>query len=387
VNGVRFHFATATEIFFGAGTCRLVPERVKALGAAAVFVTGKDGARAAAIVDATRAAGVTCVECRTRGEPTVEQAAEVLEAARANAASVVVSVGGGSAIDLGKAAAALLANPGDPLDYVEVIGRGKALSQPSVPFVAVPTTAGAGAEVTRNAVLAAPAHGFKVSMRSPLMLAQLAVVDPELTLGLPPELTASTGMDALTQLIEPYLSARANPLTDGFCVEGMRRVARSLGLAVRDGQDLAARTDMSLASLLGGLSLANAGLGAVHGFAAPIGGRFSAPHGAVCAALLPAVMRANLQALRAREPGSPALARFDTIARLLTGDEHAGAEGGLAWLERLREDLAIPGLSTYGIGAADTGDLVEAASRASSMRGNCIALDRDELRRALDASL
>jgi alcohol dehydrogenase class IV len=241
--------------------------------------------------------------------------------------------------------------------------------------------------VTRNAVLAAPGHGVKVSMRSPLMLARLAVVDPELTLGLPPALTASTGMDALTQLIEPYLSVRANPLTDGYCVEGMRRVARSLRNAVRDGQDLAARTDMALASLLGGLSLANAGLGAVHGFASPIGGRFAAPHGAVCAALLPAVMRANLDALRARDPGSPALARFDTVARLLTGDEHARAEDGLAWLDGLRQALAIPRLSAYGISAAHADDLVEAASRASSMRGNCIALERDELRRVLDASL
>jgi alcohol dehydrogenase class IV len=224
-------------------------------------------------------------------------------------------------------------------------------------------------------------------MRSPLMLARLAVVDPELSRDLPAAVTATTGMDALTQLIEPYLSVRANPLTDGFCVEGIGRVARSLRTAVRDGADMGARTDMALASLLGGLSLANAGLGAVHGFAAPIGGRFDAPHGAVCAALLPAVMRVNLEALHARQPHAPVVARFAAVAELLTADVRARAEDGLAWLEQLREDLAIPRLSHYGLGATHVSDLVEAASQASSMKGNCIALDAAELRRALEAAL
>jgi alcohol dehydrogenase class IV len=387
VNAVRFEFATATEIVFGEGARGQAADRVRSLGATALIVTGRDGSRAAWLVDALRAQGVAYVLYRAPGEPTVDEVAAARDTARAHGADVVVAVGGGSAIDLGKAVAALLANPGDPLDFIEVVGRGRVLSRPSVPCVTIPTTAGAGAEVTRNAVLGAPAHGVKASLRSPLMLPRLAIVDPELTLELPPSLTASTGMDALTQLIEPYLSVRANPLVDGFCVEGLRRVARSLRRAARDGQDLAARIDMSLASLLGGLALANAGLGAVHGFAAPIGGRFAAPHGAVCAALLPAVMRVNLDAVRARAPGSPALARLQTIARLVTGDEAARAEDGLEWLEQLREDLAIPRLSQYGLTSAHAADLVEAACHASSMRGNCIALERDELRRALESSL
>ena len=162
-----------------------------------------------------------------------------------------------------------------------MIGKGQALASPSLPFIAVPTTAGTGAEVTRNAVLASPEHRVKASLRSPFMLARLAVVDPELTYDLPPAVTASTGLDALTQLIEPYVSSRANPMTDSLCVEGMRRAARSLPRVFADGRDAEARLDMSLASLFGGLALANAGLGAVHGFAAAIGGAFDAPHGAV----------------------------------------------------------------------------------------------------------
>ena len=208
---------------------------------------------------------------------------------------------------------------GELLDYVEIIGRGQALTKPSAPFIAIPTTAGTGSEVTRNAVLASPEHRVKVSLRSPLMLARVALVDPELTYDLPPALTASTGLDALTQLIEPFVCLRANPMTDGLCVEGMRRAARSLRVAFTDGQNKSAREDMAVASLFGGLALANAGLGAVHGFAGPIGGMFPAPHGAVCAALLPHVMTANIRALRQRAPGSEALRRYDKVARLLTG--------------------------------------------------------------------
>ena len=205
------------------------------------------------------------------------------------------------------------------LDYLEIVGRGKALANRSAPFIAIPTTAGTGAEVTRNAVLASPEHQIKVSLRSPHLLPRLAVIDPELTYDLPPALTASTGLDALTQLIEPYVCLRANPMTDGDCVEGIHRVARSLREAVFNGQNKSAREDMAMASLFGGLALANAGLGAVHGFAGPIGGVFPAPHGAICAALLPQVMAANLRALRQREPDSLRCA-VTRVATLLTGN-------------------------------------------------------------------
>ena len=384
---VRFEFATATEIVFGAGTRAGVAERVASLGRTALVVTGHDASRAAWLHDGLRAAGVTTVAASTYGEPTIDTTREVLEVARQAKANVVVALGGGSPIDLGKAVAALLTNPGDPLDFVEVIGRGRPIAQRSAPLVALPTTAGAGTEVTRNAVLSARGAGVKVSMRSALMLPRLAVIDPELTLDLPPAVTAATGMDALTQVVEPFLSPRANPVVDGFCLEGMHRVSRSLRRAFLDGHDLDARTDMALAALLGGLSLANAGLGAVHGFAAPVGGRFPAPHGAVCAALLPGVMRVNLRALRARHASSPALQRFPVVARALTGRQDAAAEDGLAWLEQLRGDLGIPPLSRYGVTRADVASLVEAASRASSMKGNCVVLERDELVEALEAAL
>ena len=297
------------------------------MGSRALVVTGRSDAPSADVIASLHASGLPLVRWPVDGEPTIASARAAVEAARQHRADVVVACGGGSAIDLGKAVAALLANPGDPLDYLEVVGRGQALTERSVPFIAVPTTAGTGAEVTRNAVLSVPEARQKVSLRSPLMLPALAVVDPELTLALPPALTASTGMDALTQLIEPYVSVKANPLTDAICLEGLPRVARALRRAVADGNDLDARTDMALGSLFGGLALANAALGAVHGFAAPIGGRFPAPHGAVCAALLPHVMRANVRALEARGGDGDRLDRFVRVARLLTGDPDASACG------------------------------------------------------------
>jgi alcohol dehydrogenase class IV len=297
----------------------------------------------------------------------------------------VIAIGGGSAIDAGKAIAAIAANPGDVLDYLEVVGQGKPLPAAPVPFIAVPTTAGTGSEVTRNAVLGSPEHRVKASLRSPAMLPRVALIDPELTLGLPPAVTASTGLDALTQLIEPYVSCRANPLTDAFCIDGLRRAARSLARAFADGRDAEARASMSYASVLGGLALANAGLGVVHGFAAPIGGMFDAPHGAVCAAILPHGMAANIKALRARAPESPALARYEEIARVVTGDADATCEDGVAWVSALVSELGIPPLRAYGV--TDVANVVEKASRASSMKANPIPLNAEELTEALTSAI
>jgi alcohol dehydrogenase class IV len=212
-----------------------------------------------------------------------------------------------------------------------------------------------------------------------MMLPRVAIVDPDLTMDLPPHLTASTGMDALTQCIEPYVSCRANALTDLYCLEGIRRVARSLRTAFREGNDIEARTDMAYASLLGGLALANAGLGVVHGFAAPIGGMFEAPHGAVCAALLPYGIAANVDAMRSRAPQHVALARYDVIAAILTGDTDATADDGVAWLTGLCHDLEIQPLSRYGIRAEHTSDITSKAANASSMKANPIVLSDAEL--------
>jgi alcohol dehydrogenase class IV len=262
-----------------------------------------------------------------------------------------------------------------------------------VPCVAVPTTAGTGSEVTRNAVLGSPAHRRKASLRHPAMRPHVAIVDPELTLTLPPATTASTGLDALTQVIEPYVSSRATPITDALCLDGVRRVARSLRIAAfvsdrpSSADVLAARTDMSFASLLGGLALANAGLGVVHGFAAPIGGMFPAPHGAVCAGLLPHGMTANLRALRARAAHHPAIERYREIAVALTGDRRASADEGVAAVAALCADLRIPPLRAYGIGERHVEELVHEARRASSMKANPIALDDDDLKALLRAAL
>jgi alcohol dehydrogenase class IV len=301
-------------------------------------------------------------------------------------AEVIIGLGGGSVIDVGKAVAALLTNGGEPLDYLEVIGRGQSLTTPSAPCIAVPTTAGTGSEVTRNAVLYAAEHRVKVSLRSATMIPRLAVVDPELTHSVPAEVTATTGLDALTQVVEPFLSHTATPLTDAVCREGMVRAARSLRRAFADGTDAEAREDMALASLCGGIALANAKLGAVHGFAGPLGGLVKAPHGALCACLLPGVMSANLDALRQRQPDSPRIGRFDEVARLLTADPQADARAGVDWIRALVAELQVPSLQALGLEEADLPTAVEKARIASSMKGNPIALTDAELTAILRAA-
>ena len=358
---MNFEFATASRIIFGPGTARQVPELARGFGSRPLVVTGRNVERGLAVIEG--------MPFPVTGEPTVELVRSGVAAARE--CDVVVAVGGGSAIDTGKAIAALVTNSGEPLDYLEVIGRARSLEHPPLPLIAVPTTAGTGSEVTRNAVLGSPEHRVKASLRSPLMLPRIAVVDPELTRGLPPPVTASTGLDALTQLIEPFVSVRASAMTDMFCTEGICRVRRSLARAWREGGDLEARSDMSFASLLGGLALANAGLGAVHGFAAPIGGMFDAPHGAVCAALLPHAIDINIQALRDREPESPALRRYDEFG----------------WVAELVEQLEIPPLRPWGVTAAHVPELVEKAAKASSMKGNPLVLTRAELTEIAERAL
>jgi len=383
---MRFEFATATRILFGPGTLKEIGPSLAELGPRALVVTGANPARAEPLRRLLWDNGLAEWTWSINGEPKIEEVVAGARFVRANTIDLVIGFGGGSAIDAGKAIAALADNDGDVFDYLEVIGRGQPLTHRPLPFIAIPTTAGTGAEVTRNAVLASPEHRVKVSLRSPLMLPKLAVVDPELALGLPAALTASTGMDALTQLIEPFVSCRANPLTDGLCREGIVRAARSLRRACSHPDDLAAREDMAAASLFSGLALANAGLGAVHGFAAPIGGMFPAPHGAVCAALLPHAMEVNLRALRERQRNSAVLQRFTEIAHLLTTNPGATADDGVSWLRQLCADLKIPALGTYGISPADAAVLCDKAAQASSMKGNPLALTPDELREILNRS-
>ena len=381
-----FEFATATEIVFGRGSFESLGPRAASFGRRALVVTGSEAERTGAL-EHLGEAGVDATPLRITAEPTTAVASEGAARARESDCDVVVGVGGGSVLDGAKAIAALLTNGGEPLDYLEVIGAGRKIETPSAPFVAVPTTSGTGSEVTRNAVLASPEHRVKVSLRSVLMLPRLALLDPALTVSVPPEVTASTGLDALTQVLEPFVSSRANPMTDALCRDGLGRAARSLRRVCEDGTDLDAREDMALVSLYGGMALANAGLGAVHGFAGPLGGMLGAPHGALCARLLPGVITANVGALRQRASDSPVLARYAEVARILTGRPDAAPEDAAAWVGGLTEALSIPGLSAHGLTLADLETAVAQSRKASSMRGNPIELTDEELDHVLEDAL
>jgi alcohol dehydrogenase class IV len=384
---MRFELATAGRILFGPGTLKELEPIVADLGKRAFIVRGRNPDRTRHLEAIVRAANIHYSLFEVRGEPTIERIDAGVKQARDIEADLVIGFGGGSVIDSAKAIAALVTNPGPILEYLEVIGKGKQLALASIPCIAIPTTAGTGAEVTRNSVLASPAHKVKVSLRSPYLLPRLAIVDPMLTCDLPGSVTASTGLDALTQLIEPYVCVRSNPVTDGLCIEGMSRVAASLRSAFENGGNVPARENMALASLFGGISLANAGLGAVHGFASPIGGMFEAPHGAVCAALLPHVMEINIRALRQRAKESAVLSRYDRIATVLTGSGKATSEDGIQWVHELRKELRIPGLRAYGVSETDIPLVVEEAAKASSMKANPIRLTSEELTEVLERAL
>jgi len=383
MSGSSFAFATATSVLFGAGRADELPDLVGGLGARPFVCTGARSERHAELIDRLPSPHVIFPQA---GEPTLDDARDAAAAARAHGADVVVAVGGGSVLDLGKAVAALLGNGTDPLDHLEIVGRGQPITRPSVPFVAVPTTAGTGAEVTANAVLAAPEAGLKASLRSPYLLPRVALVDPLLTLDCPLDVTAASGLDALTQCLEPLVSVQANPVTDGLAREGLRRAGRALRRAHADGSDVGARTDMALCSLLGGMALANAKLGAVHGIAGVIGGMVDIPHGAACAALLAPVVEANVQALRARDAADPALDRYADAARLLTGQPDATVERGGAWLRETVSLLRVPGLDAYGLPAQRSDEIVAKAAGSSSMKGNPVRLSPAELHAVLAAA-
>jgi alcohol dehydrogenase class IV len=379
-----FDLATPGQIWFGAGRADQVPDAVARLGRRALVVTGSRPERHAGLTAALSGRGVAVVPVRCAGEPTVADAEAAVALARAERCDVVLGLGGGSVLDLAKAAGALTAGR-DVRDHLEVVGRGLPLPGPGLPVVAVPTTAGTGSEVTRNAVLGSPEHGIKASVRGPTLLARLAVVDPLLTLGCPPGVTASSGLDAFTQCLEPFVSLLANPVCDGFARTGLQAAGRSLRTAFTSGEDVAARTDMALCSLLGGLALANAKLGAVHGMAGVIGGRVDAPHGAVCAALLPAVVTVNLAAVESRAPGSVAAQRYAEAGGLVTGEPGAGAL--LDWIRETGRVLGVPGLASYGLTADDVDEVVAGTARASSTKGNPVALTDEELAAAFLSAL
>jgi len=377
-----FDLAVPRRVLFGPGRADELAGLVPTLGRRVLLCTGRDSSRHRHLLGGVDAVAVVAVP----HEPTVDQVREATGAARTAGADVVVAIGGGSVLDLGKAVAVLLGNGTDPMDHLEVVGRGMPVERPGLPCVAVPTTAGTGAEATANAVLSSPEHGVKASIRGPHVLAAVALVDPLLTLSCPPAVTASSGLDALTQCLEPYVSPRANPATDAVAAEGLRRGARALRTAYEHGEDRAAREEMALCSLFGGIALANAKLGAVHGVAGVVGGMVDAPHGAVCAALLASVVEANVRALRERAPAAPGLRRYAEVARLLTGRDGATVGDAVAWLRGTVAALDVPPLGAVGLRRAQYAEVATKAARSSSMQGNPVRLTEEELVTVLHAA-
>ena len=383
---IQFEFATASRIVFGLGSLRQLPELARSYGSRALLVTGRNSNRTMSLLEALHHNGFSTATVTAEGEPTLDTVRQGAKTARSGC-DLVIGFGGGSAMDAAKAIAVLATNSGEPLDYLEVIGKGAAFTNEPLPCIAVPTTAGTGAEVTRNSVLGSPEHGLKASLRGPFLLPQIAIIDPELTVSLPPPVTAHSGIDALTQLIEPFVSCRAQPFTDMFCRTGIAHVRTALRQAFKDGKDLPAREHMCFASLLSGLALANAGLGIIHGFAAPLGGMLDAPHGAICAAVLPSAVDVNVRALRQRAPGHIALNRYREIAHTLTANERAEPEDLMPWLISLTQDLGIQSLGAWGLQISQLPELVEKTAGANSTKANPIPLTTDELTEIAERAL
>jgi alcohol dehydrogenase class IV len=383
---MNFEFATSSRIIFGAGRFGQLGDLARPLGQNALLVTGshalESSGKLEALKKALAASGVGVLHLATSGEPAIESVEKAAASAREAKCDLVIAVGGGSVIDLAKAVAALLTNDGALLDYLEVLGQGRVLQKPAVPFIAVPTTAGTGAEVTANAVIRDPVSRQKVSLRSRFLLPTLAVVDPELTHSLSPEITAQSGLDALVHLVEAYTSKRAQAMTDLFCEDGISRIGRSL-LRAYEGGNHDAREDMSMASLEGGVALANAGLGAVHGIAAILGGAYGIPHGLACACLLPHVVEANMQRLRSESPTSPVLPRYVRVFSWLAGrpldSEDATLAQGVAFIQELNGRLGVPALKDFGVKEDDLAGIAAKSFLASSTRANPVTLSPQDL--------
>ena len=383
---IEVDFATSNRIIFGAGELEKLAELIRGFGDRAFVVLSPNVTAIDNLFQILEKADIGWSDFTVTHEPDVESVNKASELARSEKSDFVIGFGGGSVLDTGKAVSALLTNSGDLMDYLEVVGKGLPLKNFAKPYIATPTTAGTGSEVTSNAVIAVPQKKVKVSMRSPFLLPEISLVDPEITYSVPPETTALTGMDAFTQVIEPFVSNQSNAMVDMFCRDAIPRAANNLYRAYIDGSDKEARMNMAWVSLMGGLSLANAKLGAVHGFAGPIGGMFHAPHGAVCAALLAAVMRINVEEIQKRGDHQAVQDRYEQIARWITGDLDATINDGTAWIDQLCQKLNIPKLSKMGISAKDFPSIVDKAENSSSMKGNPVKLGREELIRILELS-
>ncbi|MGR3497267.1 MAG: iron-containing alcohol dehydrogenase [Limimaricola soesokkakensis] len=376
-----FEILTAGRVVYGRGRAEAAGAAVRAWGARVILLRGSHPA-ADRLAAELRAEGATVEEIRQKGEPLIDDLDAAVARGRALRAEAVVALGGGSVIDMGKAVAALIPAARTAMSYLEVVGEGRALDAAPLPFVALPTTAGTGAEVTKNAVIGVPSHGRKVSLRADRMLADLAIIDPSLTDNTPRSVTLASGLDAVTQVIEPYLSCRATPFTDALCRDAIPRGLAAL-TRLMQAEDEGARDDLALTSLFGGLALANAGLGAVHGFAGVLGGQTGSPHGALCGRLLPGVLRANVHAV---EKQGGEITRHREVAGWIAAALGVTTDP-LDALEARITEWGLPRLSEMGVAAGEIPQLAKASRDSSSMRGNPVDLSQEALETVLRESL
>lgn len=373
-----FGFSLPGRVIFGRGEAGRAPGLIGALGDRGVLVHGADASRAAWLVDGLRAQGAAVLAVSCGAEPSLPMLRDALDRARSQGADWACGLGGGSALDMAKALAALVPAPGGIMDHLEVVGRGLPLRVPPLPCVAIPTTAGTGAEATRNAVIGLPDHGRKVSIRDEGMLPRLAIVDPALTDGCPRGVTLASGLDALAQVIEPWLSCKATPLTDALAGPAILPGLQAL-MRLMQAEDPEARDRMAWTSLCGGIALANGGLGAVHGLAGVIGGLTGAAHGAICGALLGPVLDMN----RRLTGDMPRLARLRAdLAPALACPPDAVPVALADWARA----QGLPGLAALGLDPARHQAVAEAALTSSSMRGNPVTPGIGDLVAALSAA-
>jgi len=372
-----FAIAMPQRILFGRGEATKAPALIHAFGARGLIVHGANPARAQWLIDALHDAGVQTLALPCPAEPTLAMLEAALAQARPFRPDWVTAIGGGAALDLGKALAALIPAPGTPLDHLEVVGKALPLAAPPLPFIAIPTTSGTGAEATKNAVIGLPDHGRKVSLRDDRMLARLALIDPALTDHTPRATTLASGLDAVTQVIEPYVSSKATPFTDALTAPAIPQGLHALK-RLMETEDPAARDALAHVSLTGGIALANAGLGAVHGLAGVIGGLTPAPHGAICGALLAPILRLN----RARATGTTAQ-RLDTVFAHIATTLGGHAEDAPETLAIWARAAGLPSLTDQGLPPALHQQTAEAALTSSSMKGNPVPLTLPDLIQAL----
>ncbi|MGP3696316.1 iron-containing alcohol dehydrogenase [Rhodobacter sp. NSM] len=374
-----FGIAAPGRILFGRGEAGRAAGLVTGFGRRILLVHGRNGGRADWLLRDIEALGGEVLAMGCPAEPDLALLEDSLGQARAFAPEVVVGLGGGATLDLAKALAALVPAPDGPMEHLEVVGKGRPLVAPPLPFVALPTTSGTGSEVTKNAVIGVPEHRRKVSLRDDRMIARIALVDPALTDGCPPGVTLASGLDAVTQVIEPYVSARATPFTDAITrpaiAEGLRALMR-----LEKGEDATSRDELAWVSLCGGLALANGGLGAVHGLAGVIGGISGAAHGAICGTLLAPVLRANLAA---SAPGSTARARLGEVCGLLGQTLGTSPREAPEALEAWVRAAGLPRLADLGLDPADHAAVAEASAVSSSMKGNPVGLTQAALVEAM----